>query len=197
MTGLVPIGFKGGRDYIHLTDLFPAMAVETGAEYGRDLTFTFHSVITTKAVGIRLLDPGERLPEDTAARLSFIDDEDRTRIAVAIAAETDMDIPDRDYDEATIARNLVIQNRLAVHKKKTSCTFPELIVAMNKCLLDSLFPRGDEKWWAVRLHLTVPQAHWSEVALTCQTEKPSRLYNSTISVDSTPVGEISFVSRPV
>lgn len=197
MTQPITIPFKGDRDYAQIADIFMQMVEVTGAGAGRDLLFSVHAPLFTPFAVVAIVALGEAPPKDFAARLDYVTAQGQRCQAVVLAAPRDAPVPRRAFDEDALRDKIQLSGNQAICKAPVENDFAELITAMNKKLLQSLFPQENAKWWAVRLQLAAFETEGRNVTLTCKTTQPSRLYNSTISVDSTAVGEISFVSRPI
>lgn len=198
MTTPITIPFKGKRSYAQIADIFTHMVAASVKDGGHSLLFTVHAPLLTPFAVVETGPAGTLPTQGFVARLDFLDASGERQQAIALAAPREGDdIPRRPFNEEALREKIALDGSQAHVKEPVENDFAELITAMNKKLLQSLFPQKDAKWWAVRLHLDALQTNWSQVTLTCKTTQPGRLYNTVVSVDSAEVGEISFVSRPI
>ena len=196
MTHPVTIHFKGDRTYAQIADIFTHMVGAAGATAGQDLLFSVHKPLLTPFASVELVPTGDTPAPGFAARLDFVDAKGERYQAVVYPAPRDEPFPRRAFDEEALREKITLEGQSAMIEVPVDNDFAELITAMNKKLLQALFPQDDKKWWAVRLQLKTFQTEWQNVVLTCKTTQLSRVYNTKIAVDGVEIGEISFVARP-
>jgi hypothetical protein len=192
----ITISFKGDRNYAQIADIFTAVVDCSGAAQGHDLLFTVHAPLLTPFAQVEVIDPSAHPESGYAARLNFLAKDGTRQQAVVRPSPQEGDIPRRPFDENALRAQIHLDGPVAQYAGDIQTDFAELVTSMNKKLLQSVFPQENAKWWAARLKVDMMYMEWEKVTLTCLTTKPARLYNSAISVNGKPAGEISFVSRP-
>lgn len=156
--------FKGSRNYVHGTDIFNKLIDLLGEEMKNEkIDVTFHGIAKTNMN----LTPVKPENEDLLKfAIKYIDKTGKKEVLYALengqAIECRYEYPENDICELS---DLDIKNQKIVLKNDSSYTFVENSVALNKYLLENLFPEANGKWYFTRFQL-------NEI---CQKEYPLRL----------------------
>ncbi|MBV1916146.1 MAG: hypothetical protein KUG72_12220 [Pseudomonadales bacterium] len=138
--------FKGNRSYIHGTDIMNALL-----DYfeGKDVTkidVKFHGV---SSCNLKLI-AGNELPNAKVNVSLFVDNEEKLFQMVENGKEIDCHY---EYDEGSLISQcqLDLDNQQIHQSGVTGYSFYENFVAMNKHLLQSLYPEKQGKWYFTRI----------------------------------------------
>lgn len=179
--------FKGNRDYVQGPDIVVAVLKQFSAEEITDLDFKFNGIASTNLdliegdkaenanVNIRLMVNGEpksfqliESGEAIGCRYEF----DERRI---------LDCCNLDMT----AQSIELQN-------PTAYSFCENIVAMNKSLLQNLYPQETGKWYFTRLEQKYPIDDDALITVKLIKNFNFRLTKSDILISNEVVGSVYF-----
>jgi hypothetical protein len=139
--------FKGSRDYVHGTDIVSALLKSFDGENLKDLDLKFNGITSSN---LSLLDGNDA---ESAVKVNI-----RVTLAgeqkVMQLVENDEKIDCRyEYDEDKIIKQteLDLGEQQIQLTKATDYTLCENFVAMNKYLLQTLYPDAEGKWYFTRL----------------------------------------------
>jgi len=139
--------FKGCRNYVHGTDIVSALLKSYEGKCVENLDLKFHDMVSSN---LTLLD-GCSAENDTKVNIRVTLDGE---LQVMQLVENEEKIHGRyDYDEDKIIR----KSQLDISKQQiqltgaTGYTLCENFVAMNKCLLQAIYPDIKGKWYFTRL----------------------------------------------
>jgi len=150
--------FKGSRTYVHGTDIFNKVTELLKNDIKNEkIDFSFHGIATTN------LDLVSKKPENEELLKFAIKCTDKNEYRnVFYGVENNESIKCRyEYQEEDICKlsTLDLENHKVVLNKNSSYTFVENSVALNKYLLENLFPNINGKWYFTRLQLTeIPES---------------------------------------
>jgi len=186
---LLDLPFKGDRDYLHGTDLLPALLKIT--EQVTDLSFRIHKVTSTipqaqivRESDISLLRSSDKL----CALMTY--NRFAKRMVIAIS-ETNQPITSRlNYDETEITRGADIYDKTIVQDVPVTGSFIERTVALNKQLLNAVV--NNNPWLFSRIDLTNAPINPRNLSLRLMHEIGSRSYQSGIISDGICLGKIYF-----
>lgn len=138
--------FKGSRNYVHGTDIVASLLKQFPNGLITDLDVKFNGVVLTNLV---MTEGTEQTNAKVNVRL-LIDGLPKVLKLTENAQEINCRY---DYDEDKIITDchLDIESQHIKQKSLTSYTLCENFVAMNKALLQALFPDEDGKWYFTRL----------------------------------------------
>ena len=180
--------FKGTRNYVHGTDIFTKL-VESYSNVSK-VDILFHGV-TVK--NMRFL---TEKPEANEVKVTFKCQCNNEKIKL-FGIENDTDVECRyEYLEETIINNstINISKELIILNNQTQYSFIEHIVAMNKGLLENLFPDAKGKWYFTRLQLkdNIDMKNVSSLQLIMKSNFQFKLTKSAIIVNGLETGFIYF-----
>jgi hypothetical protein len=190
----LPVWFKGGRTYVHGTDLFNALAELSGVARdpgGAAVRLSLHHPITRGVAAVPL--PAPTTPDGAPAALfELARDGDRRLWAVY---ETDEPVRERrPYDEDAVAAGARSTVDEIAQRQPTPYTFIERVVALNKRLLEH-GAAADGGWWFTRLELTAWPAATAALRLRRAGDLGGRLVKSSIDADDVRVGAVYFTRK--
>jgi hypothetical protein len=181
---------KGNRSYIHGTDIFNKVIDLLQDQMQKDkIDLSFHGIATKN---IYLID--EKPQEDLIKFIIKFNDKSHNR-CVFYAIENDQDIDCKiEYDESIITNIAKIDTKSQKIDlcKETSFSFIENIVALNKYLLQNIFPDVKGKWYFTRLQLNIYPDNFYPIKLTLKANFNFKLLKTEIVVGSNIVGYIYF-----
>ena len=179
--------FKGNRAYVHGTDIVSELLKHFADAKLADLDLKFNGITSTS---LDLID-GDH---DENAKVNIrviLDDEQKVMQLVENGTPVECRY---DYDEDIVisACELDLLSQKIQLSKKTGYTLCENFVAMNKYLLQQLFPDEQGKWYFTRLE----QKHVvnDEALITVKLIKNFnfRLTKSNIFIDNEMIGSVYF-----
>ena len=187
--------YKGERNYIHGSDLFNELLRESESSYITNITFTVHDFIQGRTCEIISTDFKKDVSkvEGIKSRCQM-DVNGKTRWLVL----RELDLPtgtndDRyEYDEGRITSGCEISEHTIILMDKSPLTFIETVVAMNKYLLEHLFPDAEGKWVFTRIDLDQFCGDNSGLSLNFKHNMNFRLLKSDIMLDGEKVGALGF-----
>jgi hypothetical protein len=186
--------FKGDRDYLHGTDIVPALVAIAGQMRGLSVQIyrmTSHVLLAWQVTAAELeeLRKSRELcvlmsytrPAGEAAMIAVTEDRSRRVIAA------------RPYDEAAVVRTAVRDGKRIRQDASRTGTFLERIVALNKRLLNEL--EGKSDWLFCGLELTRIPEPFVPLSIEMVSNVGTRMYKSAIEVSGLPVGTLVFAKR--
>lgn len=188
--------FKGGRNYVHGTDLFNQMS-ELAEQEKISLTgriqMSIHRMMHENLTAYWI---EENMIENPAAIFTFTDGDSREVIALR---ENGGAVEGRyAYDEESIVEQAEIIDQEIVHRNAAGLDYTniEKVVALNKVHLQSLFLENAGKWIFSKLNVSEGFKNSSVESIKIELKKRIglRLTKSYIYFDNHHVGEIYFSS---
>lgn len=190
--------FKGGRDYLHGTDivreLCETVVEPLGTGSAQNLIFNFHRLARTRLdASLGGVEGAERAAE-AVATASFDLGSKRLRVT---AYETGVPVDcHHPYDEESIVRACEFddQRRSATLRAEPPFSFIELAVAVNKALHLRHLPGPGRKWLFVRGEFDRYRRSTDCAALRVTLARTDmlKLTKSAVFVGDAPVGHVLF-----
>lgn len=180
--------YKGSRDYIHGTDIYNELLKLFKV---KSIDLAFHG-IATKNITLVKTQPADMSTLKFAFKYVDINNTKHSLYGVENASEVSCRY---DYNEESISINsiLEIENDKISLLKHSNYSFIEECVALNKYLLEHLFPQLNGKWYFTRVQLSKPIVHNSfNLELTLKANFNFKLTKSEIKIDDNLVGYIYF-----
>lgn len=189
--------YKGSRTYVHGTDMYNTACRylhASGISSVQNIDFAIHR-LTTNNLKTHVW-PVEEIPPDYDPSVSLRFAQGGQQFVMGLF-ETDVPITCRyPYDEDSIAQSSTLspQNRSIALQNSTPYTSIEVIVALNKVLMQTLFADVPGKWYFTRLRLKeeLPVATNSAFLLKQTRSLGSRLTQSQIFMNEVSIGDIFF-----
>jgi len=184
--------FKGNRTYVHGTDIFNKLIDELKNEISNDkIDLSFHGIARTN---LSLLDEKPENEELIKFVIKFNNKNyERTFL---YGVENGIDINCRyKYPEEDICNfsDLNVEKQIINLKVDSSYTFIEDSVALNKYLLENLFPDANGKWYFTRLQLKrLPKETYYPLKLSLKANFNFKLTKTEIFIDNQSIGFIYF-----
>lgn len=184
--------FKGSRTYVHGTDIFNKM-LETLNSKMKNVKFdlSFHGIAKTN------IELSEEKPEDEALlkfACKYTDSSDERQVLYGI--ENGKKVNCRyEYPEEDICQlsQLNLENKEVLLSDESSYSFVENSVALNKYLLENLFPDADGKWYFTRFQIqTVPENEAYPLKLVLKANFNFKLTKTEIFIANQFIGYIYF-----
>lgn len=190
--------FKGKRDYVHGTDIFNEVcrfAVETlNVASIVGIEMNLHKIMRTNLKVEVLDDPGAKKRDDTCVTFSFTSAGVRRKLFLS---ENGAPVEGRyPYPEEDIINASALDVEQRSFKLSRACGYSdiEIFVAMNKGLLDELFPSHGGKWYFTKLELAERRGKtgFDNIELKLIKNVGLKLTKSSITVDGRNLGNIFF-----
>lgn len=179
--------FKGGRNYVHGTDIVAEVLKQYTEESLADLDFKFNGIASTN---LDLIEGGKAENANVNIRLT-VNGEPKTFQLI----ESGESIGCRyEFDEGRIleccdldmvAQSIELQN-------PTAYSFCENFVTMNKSLLQNLYPQEKGKWYFTRLEQKYPVDDDALITVKLIKNFNFRLTKSDILISNEVVGSVYF-----
>lgn len=179
--------FKGNRGYVQGPDIVSALLKEFSDKDIKNIDLKFNGITATE---LDLIEGLERADAKVNIRLL----EDSVEKSYQLI-ENGQQINCRyEYDENKIIEKTAINiDKQGVSLTDTTgFTFCENFVAMNKHLLQSIYPDEKGKWYFTRLELTKPIDNNSLIEVKLVKNFNFRLTKSDILLNDNPVGSVYF-----
>ena len=188
--------FKGTRDYLHGSDIVPALLALTGPV--DKPSFLFHRMASRPLCARRVADaelPGLRASEALHVLMSCLDAEGHT-VRVGVLPDTDAAAPIARiaYDEAAMVADARIDDRQITDPTPGRGSFAERVLALNKHLLNQTI--GPAAWVFSRLDLARGPVAPGEIRVRLLRAIGTEVYQSGIAGDGQPLGTLFFTRRP-
>ena len=190
-------GFKGNRNYVHGSDIYPAalcIARELWGRYPDEVMCTFHNLL--KSQGIFRLRSGvkESSSEDIYARFVFRLGESKHEL-VLNATNQPISVT-HPYDEEEVLRFSEMSTRSIRMIVRNDYSYIEQIIAMTKRLHHVVYTDVHDKWLFTKLHIKdrIAPEDYCENALEIRAGRKVQniLSQCSIFVNDWPVGHIFY-----
>ena len=181
--------YKGSRQYVHGTDIFAKLTKRYEEEI-HNIDIAFHG-ITKNNMTFSTEKPVE---EDVKVTFRCTQKTEKIRL---FGYENDKSVSCRyDYWEEKIVESSSINpsESSIILDDSTEYSFIEHIVAMNKALVEKLYPEANGKWYFTRLQLkrNVEMSLISSLKLVLESNFQFKLTKSVIVVNGENLGFIYF-----
>lgn len=190
------IALKGSRSYVQGPDIFNAMvdAVGGGASL-TEVAFSIHSELGQGHVRILVSADREDFPK-MPDRIAWLTGRSGGKQIFASLASLEAEpvIERVTYDDSSIVEACRIEGNRIVQQGGSPVSFAETIVAMQKHLLQNLFPDAPGRWAFTKLELDRIPDRAEQLALEFTHNFGYRLVKSRVSRDFHPVGSIYFTA---
>jgi len=189
--------FKGNRSYVHGTDIYTAIIMQTNSKYDSKTLLSLRLSIHTMAFkdcDLVWAGSGELTDKPDEVVADFVVGLDKGEIAGWLI-ESDRPIESRyDYDETRIEALCKVRDQAIMITGKTGYSPIEVIVSMTKQLHNRLFPSKDAKWFFTKLELTRPLQNndSSRFVIEQKHNFKNRLTKSEILCHREVIGQIYF-----
>lgn len=183
--------FKGSRTYIHGTDIFNKVIELLKNEIKNEkIDLSFHGVAKTN---MDLVDEKPCDEELLKFAFKYMDKEENRKILYGIEnkiiVECRYEYPEEDICEVA---TLDLENQKITLEKNTSYSFVENTVAVNKYLLENLFPDVNGKWYFTRFQLNKIPENIYPLRLELRANFNFKLTKTEISINDESIGFIYF-----
>ena len=187
---------KGTRDYLHGSDIVPALFALTGPV--DKPSFQFHRMAMRPLAARRIDDAGLaelRAADELHALMSFRDPGGAiVRVAVLPDPAGAARPPERmAYDEAAIVAGATLDGPQIVDTRAERDNFPERVLALHKRLLNELF--GNATWLFSRLDLAHGPVAPTEIRVSFARRIGDEVFQSRIDADGIRLGTLFFSRR--
>ena len=192
--------FKGSRTYVHGTDIYNAIIEyareKMGLEDISNIRYTLHKVMRTNLdMEIYI---NERVPKKPETAVVFLCESGGAKYQFMLH-ENHREITGRyEYDEDGIVKDCLLnrEGQLLELTDKTPYSDIELIVAINKAMMNLLFPDGPGKWYFTKLELekAVGKTDYSSIKTRLIRNLNFKLTKSEVFIDGVLRGYIYFSS---
>ncbi len=189
--------FKGQRDYLQGGDLYDAACaiLETnGYSDLRKIDVAFHKILR-EGLDLEVLEcPVANAPTDAAAVFQFAS-ADQSYAAYLIPNGQPVTNRDPYHEEQIVeACEFDLPQQQVTVSKPLPFSNIEILVAMNKALLQRLFPDSGGKWYFTRLQLsgTVWNRTFAAMQVRLEANLNFLVTRSAIVADGKPIGRIFF-----
>jgi len=185
--------FKGARTYVHGTDIYNAMLdlLKNKEMQQTNFDLSFHGIAKTN------IEISQNQPENEDLlkfAFKYLDQDSNKKVLYGI--ENNIPIECKyEYPEEDICNlsELNLDNKEVVLAENSSFTFIENTVAINKYLLENLFPNINGKWYFTRLQVKefISENHYP-IKLILKANFNFKLTKTEIFIDDKSVGFIYF-----
>ena len=187
--------FKGGRPYLHGSDIVPALLALTGPV--TRASFQFHRMATRTLVA-RALDEAQltalRASEGLFALMSGLDAGTGSRRLVAVVeSEVQTPIARVPYDEDAVVSAARLDGPAIEDDRADAGSFMERTLALHKRLLNTL--HGPAAWLFSRLDLAHAPVNPLRLRLRFQRRVGSDVFFSALEGDGEALGTVYFTRR--
>lgn len=185
--------FKGSRKYVHGTDIFTKLTEIYNCDI-KNIDIAFHGITVNnmtfsseKQESAEVKVTFRSLYNDARIKLFGIENDSKVNCRYEYLEEKIVDNSTVDIEEKSILLNVA-----AVY------SFIEHIVAMNKALIEDLYPEVNGKWYFTRLQLkeNINMYDISSLKLVLKTNFQFKLTKTAILVNKKEVGFIYFSLIP-
>jgi len=184
MEKLLEFCFKGGRTYLHSTDVFNKLLEIFGHDI-ENINFSFYRITDKNILLKDSLD--EKL--NLVFMFEFTKSGEKKRF---YGFEAEKPINCRyEYDEDSITEKAFIRDNCAILEERSSYSFIEHLVALTKFLHLKLLPKKG-KWYFARLQLEGVPSDFIPLKVCLNQTLGSKLTASNVFVGEKPVGKIYF-----
>lgn len=179
--------FKGNRNYVQGPDIVAAVLKQFSTEEVVGLDFKFNEIVSTN---LDLIEGGKAEDAKVNVRLTVNGEPKNLQLI-----ENGQPIECRyEFDEGQIIErcNLDIEAQSVELWNPTTYTFCENLVAMNKYLLQNLYPQEKGKWYFTRLEQKYPITDDALITVKLIKNFNFRLTKSDILISNEVVGSVYF-----
>lgn len=187
--------YKGKRDYIHGTDMFNEIFSVIHETNLTNILFSVHDFIRPRSCEIYTTSIKEEITaiEGVKSRCQVNVDGETRWLALK---ENSMQTGDNDsryeYDENHVISLCELREESISLMGHSPFTFIETVVAMNKRLLEELFPDANGKWVFTRIDLDFLSYADTNLCLNFKHNMNFRLVKSEIIEGGQKIGDIYF-----
>ncbi|MEM7125481.1 MAG: hypothetical protein AAF702_04090 [Chloroflexota bacterium] len=194
----LPFCYKGERMYVHGSDIYNHVNEYVTTSLGltgiENIDVSFHKIATRSLKLSVYKGKSPQKNELTTGTFKFqSDDEGYTIFMVESNKEIDCRYPYSEHD-------IVDQSELCIEQKQiqldsaTPYTDIEVIIAMNKGLLQALYPDVKGKWYLARYQSKcyTAQSSYKRITVALKHNFNFKLTKSQVAIDGNPVGAIYF-----
>ncbi len=183
--------FKGSRNYVHGTDIYQKIVDLLSNDIEEKFDLSFHGVAMNN------MQLSHQIPKDESL-IKFVCkyiDKSKNKImfyAIEIDSKIDCRYTYLEKDICSLSKVNTVE-KVVVLTQETSYTFIENSVALNKYLLETLFPDANGKWYFTRLQLTqLPKEIFYPLKLILKANFNFKLTKTEIYIDNNFIGYIYF-----
>lgn len=187
--------FKGDRSYIQGPDIFNLMMdVAKAQEQATNVRFSVHGFVCTPRGRILFMESMKEFSgiANLKARCQFDLDGKTHWLGLIEGSDEDNTGERYPYNEELIIKECRLEGETIQLEAVSPFTFIESIVAMNKHLLQKLFPDATGKWIFTRLDLARISAAHEGIRLKFVSNLNFRLTKSEVWVGDDKLGDIYF-----
>jgi len=183
--------FKGSRTYVHGTDIFNKVTELLKNDIKNEkIDLSFHGITKTN---LNLVPEKPENEELLKFAIKFTDKNENRNVLYGIknseSVECRYKFPEEDICKLS---NLDLQNQKVTLDNTSSYSFVENSVALNKYLLENLFPYANGKWYFTRFQLNeIPESLYP-LKLELKANFNFKLTKTEILIDNKSVGFIYF-----
>jgi len=183
--------FKGSRTYVHGTDIFNKVSELLKDEMKNEkIDLSFHGVAKTN---MHLVSEKPENEELLKFALKYTDKEDNRQVLYGVENKDEVkcryEYPEEDICNMSILNK---ENEKVTLEKESSYSFVENTVAINKYLLENLFPEANGKWYFTRFQLNkIPENNYP-LKLELKANFNLKLTKTEIFIDDESIGFIYF-----
>jgi hypothetical protein len=191
--------FKGNRNYVHGSDIYPAalrIAFELWGRYPDEAMGTFHKIL--KRQGVFRLRSGEKgsSSEDLYARFVFKLGERKYELALNASNQPIRET--RPYDEEDVLRFSEMSTKAIRMIVRSDYHYMEQIIAMTKRLHKVVYADVNDKWLFTRFNIKnrIDPEDYRESVLEIRAERKlqNMLSQCSIFANNLTVGRIFFTA---
>lgn len=192
--------FKGSRTYVHGTDIYNMVVKfareEIGLKQIANIKYTLHKVMRTN-LKLEFL-KNERIPKRSNTSVVFLCNDGSDQYQFLLEENNQPVVGNYEYDEDSIVDVSVFNKDKKTIELFTQLDYTEieLIVALNKGLLNLEFPDGPGKWYLTKIELKeyFYKRDYKSILLKLERNLNFKLTKTKIEIDGIEVGHIYFSS---
>ncbi len=189
--------FKGNRTYVQGGDIYNAIAKYLKASYGDAITHIevlMHKLASHNMIG-EVLDAGQPILSVSPTMICRFDIEGKTKTLYLIETDTKVDCR-YEFNEESIIRNshILLDQKSITLLNETPYSPIEVVIALNKRLMQTLFDSEKGKWLVTRITLKrfLPESSDAAFTIALKQNLSYRLTYSTIMIGKEYYGGIYF-----
>jgi len=192
-TSKVCFQYKGSRDYIHGTDMFNHfMSMFPGKEISH-IRFSVHDFVRDVSSHVYKSTCKKDIDELSGVSTRCQLEANGEPYWIGLKPVADDALEGRyEYDEDSLVQQCALDGEVLTLDGLSPYTFIETVVAMNKHLLQSLFPDAGGKWVFTRIDLPAHVQMTSKLSVKFKHNMNFRLLKSDILVEGEKVGDLYF-----
>lgn len=198
---LVPFKFKGGRSYVHGTDIYDSMlemVLDYFGEYPHSVKGSFHGLLENNGI-FRIYESGKPLGDEQLFALFSIIMKENMYQLILLDAGTPISLF-YEYDEQKVLENMALKDETVTMQFKSTYTYIEQIVSMTKKLHMTIYPEAKGKWLFTKVHIydVVDPTLYSGKVIAVRLIKnfQNKLTQCSIKLNDHPIGSIFFSLMP-